>query len=100
MELVKMQSNAGQSQQLYFFRDSHGNEVDLLLTSAGRSFTAIEIRSAATFQPEFFKGIDVFRSSVGEDIPVQGRVWYNGDRRTTCRDVHVSNPLRHGLAVD
>ena len=100
MELVKMQMNVGQSPQLYFFRDSHGNEVDLLATSAGRSFTAIEIKSAATFQPEFIKGIDVFRSSVGEDIPVQGRVWYNGDRKTTCRDVQVSNPLRHGLAVD
>lgn len=100
MELVKMQRNAGKSPQLYFFRDSHGNEVDLLTTSAGRSFTAIEIKSAATFQPEFIKGIDVFRSSVGEDIPVQGRVWYNGDRKTTCQNVHVTNPLLHGLAVD
>jgi len=76
------------------------NEVDLLATSAGRSFTAIEIKSAATFQPDFIKGIDVFCSSVGEDIPVQGRVWYNGDRKTTYRDVQVSNPLLHGLAVE
>jgi hypothetical protein len=100
MELVKMQRNAGQSPQLYFFRDSHGNEVDLLATSAGRSFTAIEIKSAATFQPDFINGIDVFRSSVGKDIAVQGRVWYNGDRKTTCRDVQASNPLLHGFAVD
>lgn len=100
MEFVKMQRNAGNSPQLYFFRDSHGNEVDLLTTAAGRSFTAIEIKSAATFQPDFIKGIDVFRSSVGEDIPVQGRVWYNGNRKTTCQDVRVSNPLLHGLAAD
>lgn len=76
MEVVKNLLNHGKEPQLYFFRDSKGNEVDLLVSAAGRSFTAIEIKSAATFQPDFIKGIDVFRQSVGENINVHSLVWY------------------------
>ena len=59
MEVVKNLLNQGKAPQLYFFRDSKGAEVDLLIDLGGREFTAIEIKSAATFQPEFIKGIDV-----------------------------------------
>lgn len=99
MEVVKNILNQGKEPQLYFFRDSKGNEVDLLISSAGRSFTAIEIKSAATFQPEFIKGIDVFKHSVGGDISVQSLVWYNGQRKTTYQNTAVSNPLLHGFSV-
>jgi hypothetical protein len=99
MEVVKNILNCGQRPQLHFFRDSNGNEVDLLVSSAGRSFTAVEIKSAATFHPEFIKGIEVFRKSVGEDVPVDSRVWCNGTRKTTYKGVAVSNPLKHGFAV-
>jgi len=71
MEVVKRQLNSGRQPRLSFFRDNHGNEVDLLVTSAGRSFTAVEIKSAATFHPDFVKGIDVFRQAAGEEVPVQ-----------------------------
>ena len=98
MEVVKNRLNQGKEPQLYFFRDSKGNEVDLLITSAGRSFTAIEIKSAATFQPEFVKGINVFRQSVGEDITVEAMVWYNGHRKTTYQDTIISNPLMHSFS--
>ena len=97
MEVVKNLLNQGKAPQLFFFRDSKGNEVDLLVSSAGRSFTAIEIKSAATFQPEFTKGIDVFRHSAGEKTNVRSLVWYNGRRKTTYRNTSVSNPLLHGF---
>lgn len=97
MEVVKNLLNQGKVPHLFFFRDSKGNEVDLLLSSAGRSFTAIEIKSSATFQPEFTKGINVFRHSVGEETDVNSLVWYNGQRKTTYRNTSVSNPLLHGF---
>ncbi|MBL7219918.1 MAG: ATP-binding protein [Phycisphaerae bacterium] len=99
MEVVKNLLNCGRRPQLHFFRDSNGNEVDLLVSAAGRSFTAVEIKSAATFHPEFIKGIEVFRKSVGENIPVDSRIWYSGTRKTTYEGVAVSNPLKHGFAV-
>jgi predicted AAA+ superfamily ATPase len=99
MEVVKKLLNQGKEPQLHFFRDSKGNEVDLLISSAGRSFTAIEIKSGATFQPEFIKGIDVFRHGVGDSINVRSLVWYNGQRKTTYQGTAVSNPLLHGFFV-
>lgn len=98
MEVVKRLLNQGQKPQLYFFRDSKGHEVDLLATSAGRSFSAIEIKSASTFQPEFTKGIEVFRACVGDDTEVHSQLWYNGQRKTNYQGTTVSNPLVHGFA--
>jgi len=99
MEVAKNLLNQGKTPPLYFFRDSKGNEVDLLVSVAGRSFTAIEIKSAATFQPEFAKGIDVFFQSVDKRVNVDARIWYNGKRKTTYRDMAVANPLLHGFSV-
>lgn len=97
MEVVKSLLNQGKEPSLYFFRDAKGAEVDLLLSSAGRHFKAIEIKSAATFQPEVLKGIDVFRQSAGEEVSVEPTVWYNGRRETVYKDVRVLNPLVHGF---
>jgi len=99
MEVVKGLLNCGRQPQLYFFRDSRGNEVDLLVSSAGRSFRAIEIKSAATFQPEFIKGIEIFRQSIGGNTPVDPLVWYNGQRKTTYKKVRILNPLQHGFSI-
>lgn len=99
MEVAKNLLNQGKELPLYFFRDSKGNEVDLLLSTAGRRFTAIEIKSAATFQPEFAKGIDVFRQSVDGRADVDARIWYNGQRRTTYQNIAVANPLLHGFSI-
>ena len=47
-EWVKRAFNAGQSADLYFWRDSAGHEVDLLIPSGDR-FIPVEIKSGATF---------------------------------------------------
>ncbi len=99
MEAVKNTLNQGATPQFYFFRDSKGNEVDLIASSAGRSFTAVEIKSAATFQPEFIKGIQVFRQCIGSESEVNACLWYNGQKKTAYQNVTVTNPLTHGFAL-
>lgn len=44
------------SPNLYFYRDSHGNEIDLLYAN-GPNLSGIEIKSAATFHPNFRKNL-------------------------------------------
>ena len=96
MEVVKKIMNVGDKPRVHFYRDANNMEVDLLI-SAGRSFTAIEIKSAATFQGEFVKGLHQFQRNANTDLPIQQMVWHNGTRKTTVEGVKVSNPLLHGF---
>ena len=59
MEAMKDRLNAGESAEMYFYRDSEGNEVDLLLPT-GRKMHAIEIKAGATVNPDYFKGLKAF----------------------------------------
>ena len=57
MECVKARANQGRSPNLYFFRDSNGNEVDLLF-EAGRELAGIEIKASMTYRPALLKGLE------------------------------------------
>ena len=59
MEAMKDRLNAGESAEMYFYRDSEGNEVDLLLPTGGQ-LHAIEIKAGATVNPDYFKGLKTF----------------------------------------
>jgi len=96
LEAVKKMLNQGAQPVVYFYRDAKGNEVDLLIAAA-RTFSAIEIKSAKTFQPEFISGIEHFKKAFSKDTVVRGMVWYNGDRKTEYRMVNICNPLMHGF---
>ena len=55
-EFIKSSYNVAAEPEFTFWRDSIGNEVDLLQYVGGKSH-AYEIKSGATFSPEFFKGL-------------------------------------------
>lgn len=90
-EIVKGALNRGIRPELYFFRDSHGNEVDLLIREKG-ALTPIEIKSASTFSVDFIKGLERFQA-----LPINrvtaGAVLYNGEQRFNVRDIRIFNPL-------
>jgi len=58
-ELIKFKVNSGQSTELWFWRDSTGNEVDCILED-NQKIKAIEIKSGKTIASDFFKGLDYF----------------------------------------
>jgi hypothetical protein len=67
----------GQEPDLYFFRDTNGNEVDLLL-ARGSELIPVEIKSSETYSPDFVRGIEYFKKTAGQDL--KGFVIYAGDR--------------------
>ena len=97
IDQVKKLLNAGQRPQLFFYRDSHGHEVDLIIPE-GRKLEPIEIKSAATFRPEFIRGIKNFRKTVGDDRCGSGQVWYNGSTMYDFKGSRILNPLIHRLS--
>ena len=97
LEFLKAHMNRGLRPDFYFFRDAHGNEIDLLVRKGGR-FTPSEIKSAATFTPDFLKGIERFRNLLGRRC-TGGVVVYDGAEPFTIRGTQVLNPLVHAQAA-
>lgn len=93
LEVLKARFNQGKKPELFFYRDTNGNEVDLLVRQ-GRQLVPVEIKSAATFTPDFLKGIERFQKVVG-DRCLPGFVVYNGDERFSVKGVSVINPVLH-----
>ena len=83
VDFMKRLYNGGRNGGMYFYRDSNGNEVDLLVKKGSR-YDCYEIKSAATFHPEFAKGLKRFEEAfpeltnartviyTGEDLPESG----------------------------
>lgn len=90
-DALKSFCNAGKRPELYFYRDSHGNEVDLLIRDEG-TLTPIEIKSSSTFNPDFLKGIRHFRAVAGDRVK-DGFLLYNGQQNFDVQGVRVMNPL-------
>ena len=90
-DVVKGALNRGIRPEIYFFRDSHGNEVDLVIRENGK-LIPLEIKSAATFSTDFVKALERFRA-LGLDRVAPGAVLYNGEDRFNIRGVRIFNPL-------
>ena len=76
MEATKDRLNAGESAEMYFYRDSEGNEVDLLLPTGGK-LHAIEIKAGAAVNLDYFKGLKTFASHHAQAL-VSGSVLFGG----------------------
>lgn len=60
-ELLKERLNKGLQDNLYFWRDKTGNEIDVLTDDAGK-ITALELKAGETIAQDFFKGLEYFSS--------------------------------------
>ncbi len=58
-DLMKNCHNKRVQPSFHYFRDSNGNEVDLLIEQAGFTY-AVEIKSAKTIHDSFFKGLNFY----------------------------------------
>jgi len=63
-ELRKMFLNRGELPLFRFWRDSNGNEVDLLIEQAGH-LVPVEIKSGQTLNRDFFTGLERWTSLAG-----------------------------------
>lgn len=80
VEAYKAALNKGQQAELYFWRDSAGQEVDLLAQRDG-VFESYEIKSGATFSPDWFKQLTRFEKLNPQ--AVRSTVIYGGEESST-----------------
>jgi len=60
-EMLKKRLNEAKQDNLYYWRDKTGNEVDVLIDEGGK-LTVVELKAAETISQDFFSGIDYFSS--------------------------------------
>ena len=89
MEFVKHAFNEGRSGNLSFYRDSNGNEIDLLVAKGGH-YTAIEIKSAQTYNSEFEKGLKSASLEL-ESKTIEKAIVYAGDYENTESRIKLLN---------
>lgn len=75
-EFVKRSFNSGQPADLYFWRDNTGHEVDLLFEQ-GDKLQAVEIKSGATFVPDWLKSARKWQTFAG-DAALPPWIFYGG----------------------
>lgn len=59
-ELLKARLNQGKNNNIYFFRDNVGNEIDVILED-GTSVKPVEIKLGSTISNDFFKGLRYYQ---------------------------------------
>ncbi len=76
-EVLKIRFNQGKDNNLCFYRENKGYEVDLV-SPQGNKLSIMEIKSAQTFTKDFMRGIKHLEEVLGEDI-VRSCVAYDGE---------------------
>ena len=76
-EVLKNRFNQGKDNNLCFYRENKGFEVDLVSPQSNK-LSIMEIKSAKTFTKDFMRGIKHLEDILGEDI-VRSCVVYDGD---------------------
>ncbi len=88
IEALKAQMNRGEAPELYYWRDKHGLEVDLIVPK-GRQIQPVEIKSAYTYHANLADNIEKFRV-LGNDS-VSPSVVYAGDSIPSAKGVVFRN---------
>lgn len=86
-EALKQRYNQGKGSNLYFYRDSNQNEIDLLVKRSTGLY-GIEIKSSMTYHPDFEKSLKQIGKWVKE--PIEGKaVIYAGTLENTKGEVKL-----------
>ena len=86
-DMMKNYYHKAQIPPLSFWRDNTGNEIDCIIDT-GISTKSVEIKSATTVHPDFFKGLNFYEklSNIGAD---NAFLLYGGDKNSKRREANV-----------
>jgi predicted AAA+ superfamily ATPase len=87
LEVIKTYANAGERPDLHFFRDSAGNEADLVLEH-GPTLTLVEIKSARSVASDAMRAVAAVRRGLG-DRKTWSALVYDGSEAQRRSDFDV-----------
>ena len=87
-EALKNRFNQGKRSNFYFYRDSRGNDVDLLLLN-GPAIFPVEIKAGMIITRDYFKGLNHFVKLFSDHVPNGGALVYGGGEAQERTNVSV-----------
>ena len=84
-EMLKTRYNKGLRSNLYYFRDNTGNEIDVLIDE-GKKIIPVEIKSAETISPAFFRGLEFWGRLTGNKT---GYIVYGGTESISIKNKKI-----------
>jgi hypothetical protein len=88
-EFIKMRFNKGMDCNLFFYHDSHHNEIDVIIKHGSR-LQPVEIKSSQTFHTDFLKQFKHFSKSHSNRV-VNPILVYDGEMQQKVQDVEIIN---------
>lgn len=86
-DMLKQQYNKIERPDLYFWRDSHGIEIDCVM-ERNNTLNLIEIKSAKTINNSFFGNFNKLENYINKTIEIKKQLFYGGDEiseRFNCK---------------
>ncbi len=84
-DIQKQFFNRAKNPSIYFWRDSHGHEVDCIIEK-GTTLIPIEIKAGMTFDKNFIKGLTYWQELSGK---TNGMLIYGGDEELHIKDCDI-----------
>ena len=90
VEALKLRFNRVKRENLYFYRDAKGHEIDLLYTLANR-IVAVEAKAGRTISRQYFNAFRKLRDALGDQVAAEILV-HGGDATGLRFGAHVTDP--------
>jgi len=87
VELLKARYNAGKNNNLFFWRNNIGLEVDIIIERADK-LTPVEIKSGSTISPSWFNSIEKWIDLAGKDVE-DAYLVYGGTKSFTQNSLSI-----------
>lgn len=84
-DIMKRRAHAGKSTDLMFYRDSNGNEIDLLVPD-GQTWEGYEIKSSSTYNSAFEKGFHSITNQLDAQLTRRAVIYCGTQER---HDAHI-----------
>jgi len=88
-ELMKTRFNRMENVGFYFWRDSNGNEIDVI-AEYGNKLMPIEIKSGQTLNRDFFTGLEQWMALAGDQV-ISPTLVYGGTETTHRKSIRILN---------
>jgi len=88
-EMLKERYNKGKENNFYFYRDKSQREIDIIQWN-GMHLSAFEIKSAMSYNPDYFRNIDYLKSLLNDRI-TRSAVIYDGNTESDRQERGIYN---------